>query len=166
MSGAQTRRAAAELLMLTLDSRRTLDEAMAKTDSYNDLEGPDRGFARVMASAVLRELGRIDAGGDEEIEDARARLLRRDEHLVRVVARRHDKPVAVHDDPVHQVLVDQRHDGGEVRLFRVVARREQREKDGDNGHEDDDVYESVTGPLFAHSSCPTVTPHVWQRDID
>ena len=62
MSGAQTRRAAAELLMLTLDSRRTLDEAMAKTDSYNDLEGPDRGFARVMASAVLRELGRIDAG--------------------------------------------------------------------------------------------------------
>ena len=62
MSGAQTRRAAAELLMLTLDSRRTLDEAMAKTDSYNDLEGPDRGFARVMASAALRELGRIDAG--------------------------------------------------------------------------------------------------------
>ena len=48
--------------MLTLDSRRTLDEAMAKTDSYNDLEGPDRGFARVMASAALRELGRIDAG--------------------------------------------------------------------------------------------------------
>jgi len=62
MSGALPRRAAAELLMLALESRRTLDEAMVKSDSFNELEGPDRGFARLMASAVLRELGRIDAG--------------------------------------------------------------------------------------------------------
>jgi 16S rRNA (cytosine967-C5)-methyltransferase len=62
MSGALTRRAAAELLMLALESRRTLDEAMANSDSFNELEGADRGFARLMASAVLRELGRIDAG--------------------------------------------------------------------------------------------------------
>ena len=61
MSGALSRRAAAELLMLTLDSRRTLDEAMVRSDSFNMLEGSDRGFARVMASAALRELGRIDA---------------------------------------------------------------------------------------------------------
>ncbi|HCX12614.1 MAG TPA: rRNA methyltransferase, partial [Hyphomonas sp.] len=62
MSGALSRRAAAELLMLALESRRTLDEAMLKSDSFNELEGPDRGFARLMASAALRELGRIDAG--------------------------------------------------------------------------------------------------------
>ncbi|WP_112062520.1 RsmB/NOP family class I SAM-dependent RNA methyltransferase [Hyphomonas pacifica] len=61
MSGALSRRAAAELLMLTLDSRRTLDEAMVRSESFNALEGSDRGFARVMASATLRELGRIDA---------------------------------------------------------------------------------------------------------
>lgn len=61
MSGALPRRAAAELLMLTLDSRRTLDEAMPNSDSFDQLEGPDRGFARLMASATLRELGRIDA---------------------------------------------------------------------------------------------------------
>ncbi len=60
MSGAITRRAAAELLLLTLEKRRTLDEALTKSDSYNTLEGPDRGFARLMASAALRELGRID----------------------------------------------------------------------------------------------------------
>lgn len=59
--GAQTRRAAAELLMLTLDSRRTLDEAMTKSETFNMLEGPDRGFARVIASATLRELGLIDS---------------------------------------------------------------------------------------------------------
>ena len=61
MTGALPRRAAAELLMLTLDSRRTLDEAMVKSESFNALEGPDRGFARAIASAALRELGRIDA---------------------------------------------------------------------------------------------------------
>lgn len=61
MSGAVTRRAAAELLVLTLEKRRTLDEALAKSGPYNTLEGPDRGFARLMASAALRELGRIDA---------------------------------------------------------------------------------------------------------
>ena len=38
MSGALPRRAAAELLMLALESRRTLDEAMVKSDSFNDGE--------------------------------------------------------------------------------------------------------------------------------
>ena len=59
--GANTRRAAAELLMLCLDSRRTLDDAMVASETFNTLEGADRGFARVIASAALRELGRIDA---------------------------------------------------------------------------------------------------------
>lgn len=62
MSGAQSRRAAAELLMTVLDERRTLDEAMASTESYDALNGADRGFARAMASAALRQLGRIDDG--------------------------------------------------------------------------------------------------------
>lgn len=61
MSGAESRLAAAELLHLTLDKRRTLDEAMTLSNSYNDLEGSDRGFARAIASAALRHLGWIDA---------------------------------------------------------------------------------------------------------
>lgn len=61
MSGAQSRLAAAELLVITLDERRTLDEALATSEHYNKLSGPDRGFARAMASAALRQLGRIDA---------------------------------------------------------------------------------------------------------
>jgi 16S rRNA (cytosine967-C5)-methyltransferase len=61
MSGAESRLAAAELLHLTIDKRRTLDEAMTLSDSYNELEGPDRGFARAIASAGLRHLGWIDA---------------------------------------------------------------------------------------------------------
>ncbi|MFN3913091.1 RsmB/NOP family class I SAM-dependent RNA methyltransferase [Hyphomonas sp.] len=60
MSGAESRLAAAELLHLTIDKRRTLDEAMTLSDTYNALEGPDRGFARAIASAALRHLGWID----------------------------------------------------------------------------------------------------------
>jgi hypothetical protein len=60
MSGALVLRAAADLLFLTLEKRRTLDQAMAESPPFNDLDGPDRGFARAIASAALRELGRID----------------------------------------------------------------------------------------------------------
>ncbi|WP_273183787.1 RsmB/NOP family class I SAM-dependent RNA methyltransferase [Hyphomonas adhaerens] len=60
MSGALVRRAAADLLFLTLEKRRTLDQAMAETPPFGDLDGPDRAFARAIASAALRELGRID----------------------------------------------------------------------------------------------------------
>ncbi|HPE49332.1 MAG TPA: transcription antitermination factor NusB [Hyphomonas sp.] len=60
MSGAAVRRAAADLLVLTLEKRRTLDEAMAASEPFGALDGSDRGFARAIASAALRELGRID----------------------------------------------------------------------------------------------------------
>ena len=60
MSGALARRAAADLLFLTLEKRRTLDEAMAASEPFGDLDGSDRAFARAIASAALRELGRID----------------------------------------------------------------------------------------------------------
>ncbi len=60
MSGAESRLAAAELLHLTLDKRRTLDEAMELSESYGELEGSDRGFARAIASSALRHLGWID----------------------------------------------------------------------------------------------------------
>lgn len=61
MSGAESRLGAAELLHLTLDKRRTLDEAMTLSETYNNLEGPDRGFARAIASSALRHLGWIDS---------------------------------------------------------------------------------------------------------
>lgn len=62
MSGAQSRLAAAQLLMSVLEERRTLDDALGAIESFDTLSGPDRGFARAMASAALRYLGRIDLG--------------------------------------------------------------------------------------------------------
>jgi 16S rRNA (cytosine967-C5)-methyltransferase len=60
VSGANVRRAAADLLFLTLEKRRTLDQAMAESAPFEEIDGPDRGFARAIASAALHELGRID----------------------------------------------------------------------------------------------------------
>lgn len=60
MSGAESRLAAGDLLHLTLDKRRTLDEAMELSEAYNGLAGADRGFARAIASSALRHLGWID----------------------------------------------------------------------------------------------------------
>ena len=62
MSGAKARLAAAQLIMTVLEERRTLDEALAQTETFDGLNGSDRGFARAMASAALRQLGRIDLG--------------------------------------------------------------------------------------------------------
>ncbi len=62
MSGAKSRLAAAELLATVLDECRTLDEALVTSQTYNELTGSDRGFARAITSAALRQLGRIDAG--------------------------------------------------------------------------------------------------------
>lgn len=62
MSNIDARLAAAELLIETLENKRMLDEALMGVESYHQLEGPDRGFARAMASAALRQLGRIDRG--------------------------------------------------------------------------------------------------------
>ncbi|MEM8633782.1 MAG: RsmB/NOP family class I SAM-dependent RNA methyltransferase [Pseudomonadota bacterium] len=59
--GTASRRAAAELLFTVIEKRRTLDDAMVEVHSYADLEGSDRAFARAMASAALRQLGRINA---------------------------------------------------------------------------------------------------------
>ncbi len=60
MSGAPVRLAAGELLHITLDRRRTLDEAMTASAAFSALEGSDRGFARAIASQALRALGWID----------------------------------------------------------------------------------------------------------
>lgn len=62
MSGAPARLAAGQIVMAVLEERRTLDDALGQTSSFTDLQGPDRGFARAMASAALRQLGRINTG--------------------------------------------------------------------------------------------------------
>jgi 16S rRNA (cytosine967-C5)-methyltransferase len=59
VAGWQSRLAAAELITLTLDEGVDLETAFDKSKTYRKLEGPDRGFARAIAGATLRGVGRI-----------------------------------------------------------------------------------------------------------
>ncbi|MDZ4762191.1 MAG: transcription antitermination factor NusB [Alphaproteobacteria bacterium] len=58
-AGASSRVAAAELLHLVLEENSDLETALQNSETYRGLAGPDRGFARAIASASLRGLGRI-----------------------------------------------------------------------------------------------------------
>ena len=58
--GSASRLAAAELLFAVVETGADLETAMDANQAYRRLDGPDRGFARAIASAALRGLGRID----------------------------------------------------------------------------------------------------------
>ena len=58
--GWQSRLAAAELVLVAMEGASDFDAAMDKSRTFKRLQGPDRGFARAMAGAALRAVGRID----------------------------------------------------------------------------------------------------------
>jgi 16S rRNA (cytosine967-C5)-methyltransferase len=53
--------AAAELLIAVLERGRSLEDALSETQSFAELEGRDRAFARALATAALRRLGGVNA---------------------------------------------------------------------------------------------------------
>lgn len=60
VAGLASRRAALDVLTL-IRAGASLDEALAKCRSFEELEGSDRAFARALVSAVLRRQGSLDA---------------------------------------------------------------------------------------------------------
>ncbi len=58
-AGLEARRAALDILE-RIHGGETLDEALGACRAFEVLEGPDRGFARALASAVLRRRGSLD----------------------------------------------------------------------------------------------------------
>lgn len=58
--GWQSRLAAAELVLTAMEGGVDFDTAMDRSRTFRKLEGADRGFARAMAGAALRAVGRID----------------------------------------------------------------------------------------------------------
>lgn len=59
-AGWQSRLAAAQLVWAAMARGEDLETAMGSSPVFRSLEGPDRGFARAIASAALRAVGRID----------------------------------------------------------------------------------------------------------
>ena len=64
-TGIAARKAAIDLLDAVLTRKASLDTALATTPRFNALTGPDRSFARLIASVSLRHLGEIDAAIDK-----------------------------------------------------------------------------------------------------
>jgi 16S rRNA (cytosine967-C5)-methyltransferase len=60
-TAATARQCAVELLSEVLDSRRPLDEAMARHSAFAALADRDRNFVRLLIMTALRRLGQIDA---------------------------------------------------------------------------------------------------------
>lgn len=60
VTGWQSRLAAAQLVWAAMARGEDLETAMGSSPAFRKLEGADRGFARAMASAALRAVGRID----------------------------------------------------------------------------------------------------------
>ena len=58
-AGLDARRAALDILELVRDGQ-SFDEALGACRSFDQLTGPDRGFARALATAVLRRRGSLD----------------------------------------------------------------------------------------------------------
>lgn len=58
-AGLDARRAALDILELVRDGQ-AFDEALGACRSFDQLTGPDRGFARALATAVLRRRGSLD----------------------------------------------------------------------------------------------------------
>lgn len=59
-AGWQSRLAAAQLVWAAMARGEDLESAMGSSPAFRQLHGADRGFARAMASAALRAVGRID----------------------------------------------------------------------------------------------------------
>ena len=61
----------------------SLDDALQFCNSFMDLQGPDRAFARNVASTVLRRRGAIDALIDEHLERPFPKRARKAMHILR-----------------------------------------------------------------------------------
>jgi 16S rRNA (cytosine967-C5)-methyltransferase len=94
------RRAGADLVAAVLDERRSLDEALAHTESFRRLDGRDRAFARAIASATLRRLGGIDA----TLARFLAKPLPETAHLARALLRTGAAQALVLDTPAHAAV--------------------------------------------------------------
>lgn len=82
--GLVSRRAALDILTLVRGGA-NLDEALERCRSFGELAGPDRGFARALASTVLRRQGTLDAVIDPFIDKPLPKRAARVTDILRLV---------------------------------------------------------------------------------
>ncbi|MEM6415850.1 MAG: transcription antitermination factor NusB [Pseudomonadota bacterium] len=85
IAGLDARRAAIDLTQMVEDGH-LLDDALSFCKAFGLLEGPDRSFARALASTILRRRGSIDAVLDDYIDRPFPKKARRAMHILRCAA--------------------------------------------------------------------------------
>ena len=124
-AGLEARRAALDILE-RIRRGETLDEALASCRSFSDLEGPDRAFARLLASATLRRRGALDhllgAYIDRPLPKKAVRVM----DILRLAA----VQLVYLETPAHAAVStavalasDRRETGGYAKLINAVARK-------------------------------------------
>ena len=124
-AGLDSRRAALDLLDL-IRKGRTLDEALATCRSFDALQGADRGFARALATSVLRRRGSLDhvigAYIDRPLTKKAARIM----DILRLVAAQ----TLLLETPAHAAVStavdlaqERRENAGYAKLVNAVSRK-------------------------------------------
>lgn len=120
------RRAAADVVIAILDERQTLEDALARTPSFDALDGRDRAFARAIVSATLRRLGGIDA----VLAAFLARPLPETAYLGRALLRTGAAQILALDTPAHAAVSEtvalanaDRKAAGFAKLMNAVLRK-------------------------------------------
>ncbi|MEO1137346.1 MAG: transcription antitermination factor NusB [Pseudomonadota bacterium] len=125
MPGVEARRAVLEILDRIHDGA-TLDDAIARTRPFEHLEGPDRAFARLLATSTLRRRGAIDhvigAYLDRPLPKKSARVM----DILRIAAAQ----ALILETPAHAAvstsveLANERGEtGGYAKLINAIARK-------------------------------------------
>lgn len=99
MEGLAARQAAVDILRLVRNGR-PLDEALATCRSFAALEGPDRGFARAVATAALRRQGSLDEVIDHFLKEP----LKPGQHEVRTILRVAAAQLLLLETPAHAAV--------------------------------------------------------------
>lgn len=123
--GLASRGAALDLMRLVRKGR-SLEDALAICRSFEALEGPDRGFARHLATTCLRRQGSLDAVVDHYLNSP----LKADQHELRALLRLAAAQITLMDTPPHaaaSTAVDLARERGDTmgfaKLVNAISRR-------------------------------------------
>jgi 16S rRNA (cytosine967-C5)-methyltransferase len=123
--GLLTRKMAITILNQVLSSRHGLENIMAASKTYNQMEGRDRAFIRLLVAATIRRLGQIDA----LIRGYLKRPIPKKAHAVQDILRIGAAQIILLETPAHAVvntavrLCEQTRNPGQKGLVNAILRK-------------------------------------------
>ena len=125
IKGLDPRRAALDILERVRDGA-SLDDALALTRAFVELEGPDRGFARALASTVLRRQGTLDHALGAYIDRPLPKKAARAMDILRLAAAQNlilETPAHAAVSTAVEIAGERKEIAGYAKLINAVARK-------------------------------------------